>query len=273
MESIYGRFLMLESFSERYGYSKIPANHFIYEDAPEQLREYIKKVVYADMGMGPRFLRPIICSTLLVQVDPNNWSEYPNIDHEVNEHLHGMEWYQVFDFIETLAKVFETRRQSEEYESLMNSGFRRLGIGWQLKDGIVQTRGDEDFEENLNIAQEKLEESRFAIARKELKEAIMDLSKRPEPDLRGTIQHSIGALESVAREITGDRKKTLGEILKFHPDIVPKPLDEALSKMWGYASEFARHVREDRDVERKEVQLILGISSTIITYLIESVEE
>ncbi len=93
------------------------------------------------------------------------------------------------------------------------------------------------------------------------------------PDLRGTIHHSIGAIESVAREITGDRKKTLGEILKFHPDIVPKPLDEALSKMWGYASEFARHVREDRDIDRKEVQLILGISSTIITYLIESVGE
>ena len=50
-------------------------------------------------------------------------------------------------------------------------------------------------------------------------------------------------------------------------------VDDGLAKMWGYASEFARHVREDRDIERKEVQLILGISSTIITYLIESVGE
>jgi len=264
---------MSESFSERYGYSKVPANHFVYEDAPEQLREYVKKVVYRDMEMGPRFLRSVICNTLLVREDPSNWSEYPNIDHEVTSLLHKMEWYQVYDVIESLADFFETRGKAQQYESLMKSGFRRLGIGWQLKDGILQTRGDEVFEESLKIAQEKLEESRFAIARKELKEAIMDLSKRPEPDLRGTIQHSMGALESVAREITGDRKKTLGEILKFHPEIVPKPLDEALSKMWGYASEFARHVREDRDIERKEVQLILGISSTIITYLIESVEE
>jgi len=229
---------MSESFSERHGYSKIPANHFVYEDAPEQLREYIKKVVYEDMGNRPRFLRSVICSTLLVREDPNNWSEYPNIDYEVNDLLHGMEWYLVYDVIESLADVFETEKQYDEYESLVNSGFRRLGIGWQLKDGIVQTRGDEAFEENLKVAQEKLEESRFAIARRELKEAVMDLSKRPEPDLRGTIQHSIGALESVAREITGDRKKTLGEILKFYSNIVPKPLDEGLSKMWGYASEF-----------------------------------
>ncbi|MGA1980604.1 MAG: hypothetical protein ABSG99_08625 [Sedimentisphaerales bacterium] len=262
---------MAEFFSERRGYNKISRDHLIYEDAPEQLREYIKKVVYEDMKKGPRFLRSVICRTLLVRENPSNWSEYPNIDDEVNNHLHEMKWYQVYDVIESLADVFET--QSEKYESSMNSGFQRLGIGWQLKDGIVQTRGDEAFEEGLNIAQEKLEESRFAIARKELKEAILDLSKRPEPDLRGTIQHSIGALESVAREITGDRKKTLGEILKFHPEIVPKPLDEGLSKIWGYASEFARHVREDRDIERKEAQLILGISSTIITYLIENVEE
>ncbi len=263
---------MSESFSERHGFSKIPANHFVYEDASEQLREYIKKVVYEDMGKGPSFLRSVICSTLLVREDPNNFSEYPNIDYEVSDHLHETEWYRVYDVIESLAGVFNTRGKYQKYESLMNSGFRKLGIGWQLKDGIVQARGDEVFEENLNVAQKKLEESRFAIAQKELKEAIMDLSKRPEPDLRGTIQHSIGALESVAREITGDRKKTLGEILKYHPDIVPKPLDEGLSKIWGYASEFARHVREDRDIERKEVQLILGISSTIITYLVESVE-
>jgi len=262
---------MSEAFSDRYGYGKIPANHFIYEDAPEQLREYVKRVVYEDMRHGPRFLRSVICRILLVREDPNNWTEYPNIDWEVNDHLHEMEWYHVYDIIESLANFFDSRGHYEKFEARINSGFQKLGIGWQLKDRIVQTRGDEAFEKNLNIAQEKLEESRFAIARKELKEAIMDLSKRPEPDLRGTIQHSIGALESVAREITGDRKKTLGEILKFHPNIVPKPLDDALSKMWGYASEFARHVREDRDVERKEVQLILGISSTIITYLIESV--
>ena len=78
-------------------------------------------------------------------------------------------------------------------------------------------------------------------------------------------------MESVARYITEDPKKTLGEILNTYPDLLPKPLDDSVSKMWGYACEYARHVREDRDIERKEAQLILGISSTIITYLIESI--
>jgi hypothetical protein len=260
---------MTGSFSERHGYSKINGGKLVYEDAPEQLLEYIKKIVYEDMGKGPRFLRSVICRTLLVREDPGNWGEYPNIDREVNDLLYATEWYRIYDIIESLASNFK----SEQFEALVNSGFKKLGIGWQLNDGIIQTRGDETFEKNLGIANDKLEQGRFVIAKKELKEAVIDLSKRPEPDLRGTVQHAIGALESVAREITGDRKQTLGDIIKNHSDLVPKPLDDSISKMWGYASEFARHVREDRDVRRKEAQLILGISSTIIIYLIEGIEK
>lgn len=261
---------MAESFSERHGYSRMPQDHFIYEDAPEQLREYIKRIVYEDMRQQPSFLRSIICRTLLVREDPSNWSEYPNIEREADNHLNDMEWYQVYEVIESLAQQF---KHSRKFEEQMNAGFRRLGIGWQLKDGIIQVRSDEALEKTVVIAQKNLEETGFSIAHKELKDAISDLSKRPEPDSRGAVRHAIGALESVARHITGDPKKTLGDIVKLYPNILPKPLDESVSKLWGYTSEYARHVREDRDIERKEAQLVLGISSTIITYLIESSEK
>jgi hypothetical protein len=264
---------MESTFSERCGYNRVPMDHFVYEDAPEQLREYIKKVVYGNMQRSPSFLRSIICSTLLIRENRSNWSEYPNIDDEVNDHLYEIEWHQVYDIIENIVSAFKTRKEKEEYESLMNGGFCRLGIGWQLKDGIIQTRSDEAFEKTVSMAQAKLKESDFAIAHKELKEAILDLSRRPEPDLRGTVQHSVGALESVARQITGLPQKTLGDILKVHPELLPKPLDDSISKMWGYASEYARHVREDRDIKRKEAQFILGITSTIITYLIDSIKQ
>jgi AbiJ N-terminal domain 4 len=36
----------------------------------------------------------------------------------------------------------------------------------------------------------------------------------------------------LARAITGDPQATLGEILKKHPDLLPRPLYEALSKVW-----------------------------------------
>jgi DNA (cytosine-5)-methyltransferase 1 len=42
---------------------------------------------------------------------------------------------------------------------------------------------------------------------------------------------------------------------------VPKPLDEALSKVWGYASERARHVLEGRNPNRQEAELVVGLAA------------
>ena len=46
--------------------------------------------------------------------------------------------------------------------------------------------------------------------------------------VRRTIYHGIGALEAVARDLSGDTKATLGEVLKRNPGLLPKPLDSAL---------------------------------------------
>ena len=56
-------------------------------------------------------------------------------------------------------------------------------------------------------------------------------------------------LECLARDVAGDKKATLGDILKKHPGLLPRPLDKAIEQMWGYASNFepsneARHVVE-----------------------------
>ena len=98
-------------------------------------------------------------------------------------------------------------------------------------------------------------------------EEALALSRRPEPDLRGAVYHAMGSLECLARAITGDPKATLGEILKKHPDLVPRPLNEALSKMWGYASNEARHIKEGREPKREEAELLVGLAAMVATYL------
>ena len=139
--------------------------------------------------------------------------------------------------------------------------------GWQLKDGLVETRGDDAFEATLKEAREALQGSALSTAAGELSEAIQDLSRRPDPDLSGAVHHAMAVLECVARDVTDDPKRTLGEILKKYPDLVPKPLDDALSKIWGYASETARHGREGRILSREEAQLMVGLAATVASYL------
>ena len=79
----------------------------------------------------------------------------------------------------------------------------------------------------------------------------------------------MAALECVARDVAGDPKSTLGEILRKFPDLLPKPLDDSVSKAWGYASEMARHVREGRTPTRAEAELIVGLAATMSTYLVQ----
>jgi hypothetical protein len=49
--------------------------------------------------------------------------------------------------------------------------------------------------------------------------------------------------------------------------MLPPPLDKGVEKAWGYASEMGRHVREGRELEREEAELIVGIAASVSTYL------
>lgn len=143
------------------------------------------------------------------------------------------------------------------------------GIGWQLADGRIEIRGPEAFESALSQAKE-MTEAGLPVAKREIQEALDDLSRRPAPDLTGAIQHALAALECVAREVTGDPKATLGAILSKSPDLLPKPLDSAAEKIWGFASERGRHLREGQELPHGEVELIVGLAAQLVTFLVRA---
>lgn len=100
----------------------------------------------------------------------------------------------------------------------------------------------------------------------EIKEAITDLSRRPIPEITGSIQHSLAALECVCREVTRDKKATLGTLINDHPNIVPKPLDDAIKKSGG-SSEQGRHLQEGRHPSYEEAELLVHLSASLCVYL------
>jgi hypothetical protein len=193
---------------------------------------------------------------------------------EVDELLADAEWFRVYDFIETVFHdLLEFRpERAGEWQDKLNEFFIEKGVGWQLVGGKLQVRGSEGFENAVRGAVEVLEGDGQQTASSELHEAIRDLSRRPTPDATGAVQHGMAALECVAREVTGDKKATLGKIIATFPDKLPKPLDEAVEKAWGYASERARHVREGGAADRDEAELIVGLAAVVSTYLIRKSE-
>jgi hypothetical protein len=261
-----------ESFSRRNRYTGASKEITIREDAPEGLRFAVLETA-RELDWSPSPLRNIICKVLRVRPDPGNWSEYPNIWGEVQDLVYSCEWFKVYDIIEALyaAMVRNDREHggsdARKFAAEMNAYFVEEGIGWQLVDGEIVTRGTEAFEAVVKDAGDALTKSGRPTAASHIHEALQDLSRRPKADLPGAIYHAMGALEAVARDLSGDSKATLGEVLKRHPGLLPRPLDTALAQVWGYASNEARHVEEGREPSREEAELLVGLAAVLATYL------
>ncbi len=259
-----------DTFSRRHGVASQQREITIRDDAPPEVRAAILKIAEGELDLDPNTIRDVLCTVLRKLPNSNNWTAYPNIWNECQWLMNDAPWYKVYDFVEALYRHLAKHRgpaRHQNWEELINEYFVEVGVGWRLADGQIETRGAEAFETSVDDARGALESAGLHTARSEIHEALGDLSRRPGPDLTGAVQHAMAALECTAREATGDQRATLGEILKRYPDLVPKPLDDALGKMWGYASEMARHIREGRTPSRAEAELVVGVASAMCNYL------
>jgi hypothetical protein len=259
---------MPRRFSQKHGGSRQPSEIHIRDDAPQHIRAALLQIAL-DAGLSPSDLRDVVCRTLRVAPDRSNWSEYPNVWNEVSDLVSSCEWYHFYDIVEALC-AYMTRRSSfggAELALEVNQFFEETGVGWQLIDCELEVRGPEHFEAAVQSVATELRSGDRPTAEREFHEALLDLSRRPEPDVTGAVQHALAGLECVARDIVGDPKATLGEILKRYPDRIPRPLDAAVEKLWGFASERARHIREGGAAAYAEAELVVAVTAATASYI------
>lgn len=253
----------MSTFSERYNHQPTDAEITLRDEAPEALRYAVLQLAL-DNGLGPSGLREIVCGILFVPPDRGNWSEYPNIWDEIQRLLEDAPWYRVYDIAEAIYHRIRFDKQ-DAYADALNRYFRQAGIGWQLTREGIMYRGDETYAAATRNAEEILGATHRQNAANEIKEAIRDISRRPTPDTTGAIQHSMAALECVARDVLGSPNETLGALL---PRLgLPRPLDTAIEKMWGFSSERARHIREGQTVDDTQAELIVSVACAVSAFL------
>jgi hypothetical protein len=262
-----------QPFSARHGYApdstKPPIT--IREDAPDNVRRTIVKIAVQTGWDYDDLLQ------LAARIGKHSWEPPEPIQWEPPAHFQldplvsTWEWFKVYDFAE---QIYATMREwniqgepEEAFERTLNEFFEHSGVGWRLDNGKITSRGSEVFEASIKAVIPVMVESGLQTAEREIHEALTDLSRRPKPDLTGAIQHAMAALECVARTVCGDPKPTLGKLLERHPQLIPKPLDSAVEKAWGYASERGRHMREGEEPSRGEAELIVGIAATVAIFL------
>ena len=257
-------------FSDRNGYRGEEPEITVREDAPEALRDAIIMLAYR-AELKPEGLRRIICESLLIRPDSNNWSD-DNVRYEIDERMESIQWFKVYDIAESIYAFLERTQHFDSrasgFQDQLNLCFREHGVGWQMQAGKITARGSEVFAQTSKAALTLMRETGKSTAAKEISEALNDISRRPHADVTGAIQHAMAGLECIARDFSGNEKATLGPIIKNLG--LPKPLDAALEKLWGFASEQGRHIQEGREPRFEEAELIVTTASAICTYLLST---
>jgi AbiJ-like protein len=121
------------------------------------------------------------------------------------------EWFLVYDIAEAIADhLWQMNGVAHQtFARYLNEFFRKYGIGWQMVDRKIEVRGPIERDQVVRKSIAGLELASRRTASRELHEALHDLSRRPQADVTGAVQHAGAALECVARDVSGDEKKTL----------------------------------------------------------------
>ena len=117
-------------------------------DAPYSFRLYLLQLMLCYDGL--KKIRSCVCLVTKEAEDRNNWAENEFMKSEVQTILESCPWYRIYDIIEAFyVKIHD----KNGFEKDINEYFVEKGIGWKLVNGIIQTRGDKLFEEEIKEAQ------------------------------------------------------------------------------------------------------------------------
>jgi hypothetical protein len=255
-----------KAFSIRHGINPEPIR--VVDDAPIELRYFLfetlqdnyRKYPYAAASLIGRFLsNPSFANKFLNEHDPTLWPR-------LYEVIKMLPWWQVYDFIEYAVRTHSFLHDA--FVHSLNDFLSGQKIAYRMNnEGEILYKGSEAFETAVGQAEAVLAASGRETAKEEIHKALEDLSKRPNPDLTGAVQHAMAALECVANDVCGESGETLGDVIKKHPDQFPQPVGTAVSMLYGFASNNGRHITEGSVPNHKEVELLVGIAATVATYL------
>lgn len=252
------------NFTDRMGIEIPQSPIIVRNDAPFEFRRYLFQLMRI-YEPSLKKIRTYVCFVTKETEDPNNWSENEFMENEIFIIIENCPWYRIYDIIEYFYRNLQDNKA--EFAKNINDYFIEKGIGWKFNEGLIETRGEDAFEQKIAEVVDVMGNKGFLTSQNEICEALNDMSKRPTPDITGSVQHSVAALECLCREITGDKKFTLGKLIKNNPNIVPKPLNEVIELIFGFASEKGRHLREGGTPNYEEAELVVHLSALLCTYL------
>lgn len=187
----------------------------------------------------------------------------------IRHHFFNCDWYDVYDFLEFTLGLEKSASLNEQ----LNSILQRELAGYRFISGSFVPVTDQ---QEIKSIEQAMAAGPFAGVEAHLSSAIEHLSRKQNPDYRNSIKESISAVESLAKELTGNTKATLGQALstlekegKIHP-----ALKSSLTALYGYTSDEGgiRHAMlEEPELSASDAKFLLVACSAFINYMKEKV--
>ena len=120
-------------------------------------------------------------------------------------------------------------------------------------------------------------ETPYQGTNKHIEKALRHLSNRETPDYHNSIKESISAVESLAKEITGNSNGTLSQLVAELP-LQHDAFSSALKKLYGFTSD-AEGIRHSLTGEKLEgidqnlARFMLIICSAFVNYIIANIAQ
>ena len=179
-------------------------------------------------------------------------------------------WFELYDLVEFVVQARPSIITDSELKYLVgafNMVLEQEHAAFRIINGFVTKITSKEEIESIETASN----APFDSVREHIHQALALLSDRENPDYRNSIKESISAVESLAKEITGNSNGTLGELtndLNLHP-----AFSKGLSNLYGFTSD-AEGIRHGGtgpllEPDQSTARFMLIICSAFVNYIIQ----
>lgn len=253
----------MTTFSERAGTSPEPPPRVTREEAPEALRALLLELLIDDWGTFESYKE--ICRLIGRLPHPDIAGDH-RARRDTIELVSTIPWYVVFDLLEAVGR-------RGRHDATINACFLRCGLGYEISNGRIELLDRAARELGVDAAPIEATEmlaGKFAPVREQYVRAIDALNQRPA-DLEKAVSESLGALEAVARIITGEKDFGAAVQAAFKERKHGGALQKSLQQLYGWSSQLpgARHGRhEEPDVTYDEASYAVRAVGAAIVLLV-----
>ena len=190
--------------------------------------------------------------------------------------LYAFEWYDIYDYIEFVLETLREHKDRIDYgwknrfTNQINEILEEEVSAYRIIKGIVTPISNE---EEVNVIEQAFNNP-FENIRNQIKQSLLHLSDRKNPDYRNSIKEAISAVEALSGIITKNKNPKLGQALKIIEEKIGlhPALKNAFSNLYGYTSDAdgIRHaLMEESNLQQEDALFMLITCSAFINYIIE----